>query len=109
MSWSAGTAFDRPSLLHSPGQTSPTTGTGTPGGDDGLGDHGGRKRKRSEVVSESGDPLNTPDGRASVGSAGSPATGKAGRHQPGVKRACNDCRQQKVQEHGADAAWAEQC
>jgi hypothetical protein len=26
----------------------------------------------------------------------SPATGSNKRHQPGVKRACNDCRQQKV-------------
>ena len=50
----------------------------------------GRKRKRSSVASEH-------DGRNSVDSSllGSPLTGKH-RHQPGVKRACNDCRQQKV-------------
>ena len=29
-------------------------------------------------------------------SGGSPLVGKQQRHQPGVKRACNDCRQQKV-------------
>ena len=54
-------------------------------------DSNGRKRKRSSAASEH-------DGRASVDSSsllGSPLTGKH-RHQPGVKRACNDCRQQKV-------------
>lgn len=37
-------------------------------------------------------------GRGSVSLAGSPSqqNGSKARHQPGVKRACNDCRQQKV-------------
>ncbi|KAF2773371.1 hypothetical protein EJ03DRAFT_265021 [Teratosphaeria nubilosa] len=67
---------------------------------------GSRKRKRSSVVS----PVGSSNGglvhgvgqhheherNGSVsGSIDSPVTGKA-RHQPGVKRACNDCRQQKL-------------
>lgn len=30
------------------------------------------------------------------GDSGSPSSASKPRHQPGVKRACNDCRQQKV-------------
>ncbi|TKA58998.1 hypothetical protein B0A55_11239 [Friedmanniomyces simplex] len=94
MSWSAGTAFDRPSAKHSPTtqQTSPTSTT--PEDVEGACGSVGRKRKRSSVVSESGEV----DGGSLRGgsvSGGSPLTGK-GRHQPGVKRACNDCRQQKL-------------
>ena len=78
MSWSAGVSFDPPGTVQSPQQTSPTSET--PGDFDTS-----RKRKRSSITS-------TPNG--DVDSNGSPTT-KA-RHQPGVKRACNDCRQQKV-------------
>ncbi|KAK5713326.1 hypothetical protein LTR17_017636 [Elasticomyces elasticus] len=85
MSWSAGTGFDRPAK-HSPAQVSPTSTTPED-------ENTGRKRKRSSVVSESGD-LDNGSLRGSV-SGGSPLTGKQ-RHQPGVKRACNDCRQQKL-------------
>ncbi|KAK3114668.1 hypothetical protein LTR53_006797 [Teratosphaeriaceae sp. CCFEE 6253] len=87
MSWSAGTAFDRPTQ-RSPTQTSPASTT--PGDE-----HTTRKRKRSSIVSESGG-LDDDTGslRGSLG-ADSPITGKQ-RHQPGVKRACNDCRQQKL-------------
>lgn len=50
-----------------------------------------RKRKRSQV----GD-----DGMENSGEDGlmqdSPSSVTKGKHQPGVKRACNDCRQQKV-------------
>lgn len=53
-----------------------------------------RKRKRSSVA---GSLLN------GVGNEGteregtdSPSTANRARHQPGVKRACNECRQQKV-------------
>jgi len=46
-------------------------------------------------VSEGGE---VDDGSVRGGSVsgGSPLVGKQQRHQPGVKRACNDCRQQKV-------------
>lgn len=78
MSWSSGTSFDPPgtaaAALHSPAQAS-LNGAATP--DD---EASGRKRKRASI--------GTPNGEDSPAS-------KA-RHQPGVKRACNDCRQQKV-------------
>lgn len=93
MSWHVGTAFDPPGAgLVSPQQTSPTS-TNTPGGEEHP-----RKRKRSEHPTENGD-ADDGDGAVRGGSAGSPQTGINGskpRHQPGVKRACNDCRQQKV-------------
>ncbi|KAF2168533.1 hypothetical protein M409DRAFT_65475 [Zasmidium cellare ATCC 36951] len=91
MSWHGGTAFDPPAAgLVSPQQTSPTSTT--PGGDDHT-----RKRKRSENPTDNGDP-DGGEGAAGGGSAGSPqqANGNKPRHQPGVKRACNDCRQQKL-------------
>ena len=91
--WHAGaSAFDASSaaiVQQSPVlQTLP--GHASPDGDDSI----SRKRKRSSAASEHG-------GRGSVDSSlvGSPLTGKH-RHQPGVKRACNDCRQQKVCERG---------
>lgn len=52
-------------------------------------DLNGRKRKRSSAAE-----LGEDGGDGSV--MESPSMGKHGRHQPGVKRACNDCRQQKV-------------
>lgn len=47
-------------------------------------------------------------GRGSVSLAGSPSqqNGSKARHQPGVKRACNDCRQQKVWISYTEAAEA---
>ncbi|KAK0255428.1 hypothetical protein LTS09_009450 [Friedmanniomyces endolithicus] len=93
MSWSAGTAFDRPSAKHPlTTQTSPTNTT--PEDVDGT-EGAGRKRKRSSLVSESGD-VDEGSVRGGSVSGGSPLVGKQQRHQPGVKRACNDCRQQKL-------------
>lgn len=82
MSWHSGTAFEpnNGGTILSPQQTSPT-GTATPGELDTQ-----RKRKRSSISTPNGD----------LDSNGSPTTTKGHRHQPGVKRACNDCRQQKV-------------
>lgn len=76
MSWHSGTSFDQHAgnAIHSPVLTSPTSETDTQ-----------RKRKRSSI--------STPN-NGELDSNGSPTTSK--RHQPGVKRACNDCRQQKV-------------
>lgn len=87
MSWHAGTAFDPPTGPYgegtsafashqSPEPTSPLSAI----------DSQQKKRKRSSV-----NVLEVP---ASEDGA-SPSSAKA-RHQPGVKRACNDCRQQKV-------------
>lgn len=76
MSWAAGTAFDPPgggAVVASPQQTSPSSETDTQ-----------RKRKHSSISTPNGD----------LDGSSSPSTSK--RHQPGVKRACNDCRQQKV-------------
>lgn len=93
MSWASGTSFDPPAAgLVSPQQTSPSSTS--PGGAD---EHV-RKRKRSEHATENGDAEGEEEA-VRAGSAGSPqqanGNGKP-RHQPGVKRACNDCRQQKV-------------
>lgn len=80
MSWHSGTSFDPPGgPIQSPHQTSPE---GTSPGDD----ESPRKRKRSSLAAAT---------NGDEGSQPSPTTSKA-RHQPGVKRACNDCRQQKV-------------
>ncbi|KAK4542886.1 hypothetical protein LTR36_006075 [Oleoguttula mirabilis] len=91
--WHAGTPFDPPgaNLHQSPVQQTLLTGI-SPDGDD----SGGRKRKRGSGTSDNGNGLDH-GGRASIDSSmvGSPVTGKQ-RHQPGVKRACNDCRQQKL-------------
>lgn len=88
MSWHGGTAFD-PQAAHlvSPQQTTPAAASPTI--------ESGRKRKRSSSRAENGE---ADGGDASGGFAGSPASQANGkqRHQPGVKRACNDCRQQKV-------------
>ncbi|KAK5134022.1 hypothetical protein LTR08_007027 [Meristemomyces frigidus] len=90
-SWHAGaTAFEPPGAANTPLQQSPVLQT-SPNPAQPLGeDVSGRKRKRSSVASEHG-------GHASVDSSivGSPLTGRQ-RHQPGVKRACNECRQQKL-------------
>ena len=50
----------------------------------------GRKRKRS--YDEDGGETGGGDGLMQD----SPSSASKGKHQPGVKRACNDCRQQKV-------------
>lgn len=93
MAWHGGTSFDPPAAgLVSPQQTSPASIS--PGGDEQL-----RKRKRSEHPTENGDAEGG-EGAVGGGGAGSPLQHANGnnkpRHQPGVKRACNDCRQQKV-------------
>jgi hypothetical protein len=106
MSWHAGTTFDgsidpnQPlvgSSVHSPHQPlsaiSPTLQHYPSSSRQGsiLGDGQARKRKRSYT----GD-----DGVENSGEDGlmqdSPSSMSKGKHQPGVKRACNDCRQQKV-------------
>lgn len=102
MSWNnQQSAFDPPQAiagLVSPQQAqSPTLHT-TPRSDSAP--H--RKRKRTLTASELDHHHHYPgDGEQSVGGgglAGSPSqhNGNKARHQPGVKRACNDCRQQKV-------------
>ncbi|SMY18721.1 unnamed protein product [Zymoseptoria tritici ST99CH_1A5] len=92
MSWHGGTAFDpQQSQLNSPQQTSPLAGSPSIDGP-------ARKRKRSSAAAENGvaDHLGgTPD-HGYEGSPMSQTHGSKGRHQPGVKRACNDCRQQKL-------------
>lgn len=88
MSWHSGTAFDPQSTsLVSPQQTSPIAPSPTI--------ESGRKRKRSSSRAENGDADGGDGGGGFAGSPASQANGKQ-RHQPGVKRACNDCRQQKV-------------
>jgi hypothetical protein len=90
MSWHGGTAFDpQQTQLVSPQQTSPPA---TSPNDNGA----ARKRKRSSAAVENGTP--EVGGEAGHGFEGSPMStnGNKQRHQPGVKRACNDCRQQKV-------------
>ncbi|KAK5108047.1 hypothetical protein LTR62_008821 [Meristemomyces frigidus] len=105
MSWSAGTPFTRPSakLVQSPTKTSEADST-SPTVENGSA--GGRKRKRGSLVgSESGvavleehEPGSLRGGSFSedVTAEGSPLGFGKQRHQPGVKRACNDCRQQKL-------------
>ena len=105
-SWHAGTSYDPPSvathphpplsaagIVQSPLQDaiSPTLQQHPSSSRHGSStdDLNGRKRKRS-----SADGLGEDGGEGSV--MESPSMGKHGRHQPGVKRACNDCRQQKV-------------
>ncbi|KXT16690.1 hypothetical protein AC579_5253 [Pseudocercospora musae] len=111
MSWHSGTSFDPPA----PGLASsqPPPSPASPAVDDDDDDGAARKRKRISVATENGDvdPLQSPAGRGVGGGGGSAggAPGSAGgfagsptsngskqRHQPGVKRACNDCRQQKL-------------
>ncbi|EME46858.1 hypothetical protein DOTSEDRAFT_70728 [Dothistroma septosporum NZE10] len=91
-SWASGTAFEAShgAGTISPQQTSPTTASPT---DDG----GGRKRKRSSIATENVDASEV--GGAAGADSGSPTLSQSNgkpRHQPGVKRACNDCRQQKL-------------
>lgn len=94
MSWHSGTGFDPPSTaLASPQQTSLASPI--------LADESGaRKRKRISLATDTVDsdlPQNPGGGADSGGgTAGSPTSNGKQRHQPGVKRACNDCRQQKV-------------
>lgn len=103
MSWHSGTAFDPPSAgLVSPHQTSPATTT-TPIAASPDDASRSRKRKRSslggvEHDSADGGGAEGADGNINAGSPTSNANGNKPRHQPGVKRACNDCRQQKVSE-----------
>ena len=105
MSWASGTSFDPPSAaaaLVSPVHTSPTAASP-------VDDERARKRKRSSVAgADNGEADNNAWGAghggiaASNGGAslqGSPTANGKPRHQPGVKRACNDCRQQKVRPH----------
>jgi len=105
MSWHAGTTFDasidpgQPLIggsVQSPHQTlsaiSPTLQHYPSSSRQGsiIGDGPARKRKRSLTVD---------DGNNSSGDGlmqDSPSSATKGKHQPGVKRACNDCRQQKV-------------
>lgn len=67
----------------------------------------GRKRKRS-YNGEDGPENNVDDSLMQD----SPSSASKGKHQPGVKRACNDCRQQKVGENSRDeshASWSLTC
>ncbi|PPJ58426.1 hypothetical protein CBER1_09293 [Cercospora berteroae] len=96
--------FDPPAHLAaglvSPQQVSSPTTTLTPDGAAGP----DRKRKRTWTAQEHGDGEHTLVGGAEDGRASSSGTlahspgqnGNKPRHQPGVKRACNDCRQQKL-------------
>lgn len=104
MSWHNNAPFDPPAHLAaglvSPQQVSSPTTTLTPDGAAGP----DRKRKRTLTAQEHGDGEHTLVGGAEDGRASSSGTlahspgqnGNKPRHQPGVKRACNDCRQQKV-------------
>jgi len=96
MSWQAGTSFDAneaTTLDQSPPRTSPTAASPGDGEDGSL---SGRKRKRSSTGAENGEhEYGSVVGRGSI-DEGSPGSANRPRHQPGVKRACNDCRQQKV-------------
>jgi hypothetical protein len=101
--WPTGTPFDASSIdpnpVHSPHQPLhaispvlqhyPSSSRQTSIAADGP----GRKRKRSyagdDAVENSGEDGLMQD---------SPSSTSKGKHQPGVKRACNDCRQQKVGE-----------
>jgi hypothetical protein len=106
MSWHAGTTFDasidpsQPLIggsVQSPHQPlsaiSPTLQHYPSSSRQGsiIGDGPARKRKRSYTAD---------DGVDNSGEDGlmqdSPSSASKGKHQPGVKRACNDCRQQKV-------------
>ncbi|KAK5162726.1 uncharacterized protein LTR77_011209 [Saxophila tyrrhenica] len=73
--WHSGQSFDPAGPVQSPIQGSPSDAQQED-------DLSPRKRKRSSLALQNGDD-------------GSPTTSKQ-RHQPGVKRACNDCRQQKL-------------
>nr|POE62812.1 transcriptional regulatory protein sef1 [Quercus suber] len=88
MSWPAGSAFDHPlpPQFRSPHDHTPPAGT-SPAGDLAA----GHKRKRSSTVATENNGE-----QAENGSNDSPVSSSKPRHQPGVKRACNDCRQQKL-------------
>ncbi|KAI7672201.1 hypothetical protein KC318_g3018 [Hortaea werneckii] len=107
MSWHAGTAFDpagngNGNILHqSPGSQhiSPVSGSPPAAG------FADRKRKRGSEIDEIATPVGELGGNgygprrtlsldADLANS-SPMTGRP-KHQPGVKRACNDCRQQKL-------------
>ncbi|QIW99579.1 hypothetical protein AMS68_005097 [Peltaster fructicola] len=79
----------------SPTAISPATtvqsGHGSIIGDDSI----GRKRKRSTLVGDEYEAGGHHEDDEN-GVHASPASGGRPRHQPGVKRACNDCRQQKL-------------
>lgn len=107
MSWHAGTTFDgsidpnQPlvggsvqSPLHQPlSAISPTLHHYPSSSRQGsiAGDGPARKRKRSQAGDDAVDNSGE-DGLLQD----SPSSVSKGKHQPGVKRACNDCRQQKV-------------
>lgn len=106
MSWHAGTTFDasidpgQPLIggsVQSPHQPlsaiSPTLQHYPSSSRQGsiIGDGPARKRKRSFTVDDGVDN-SSGDGLMQD----SPSSTSKGKHQPGVKRACNDCRQQKV-------------
>jgi hypothetical protein len=113
MSWHSTAGFDPPSkgLLLSPQQSE----TASPSFSDLP---SGRKRKRTsldpnhddvdQVATGGREDENNADGRtsSSAGLANSPDHNSNGkpRHQPGVKRACNDCRQQKVRNCSSNEA-----
>ena len=109
MSWHAGTTFDASidpnqalvgGSVQSPHQPlsaiSPTLQHYPSSSRQGsiLGDGPARKRKRS-FTGEDGVEHGGEDGLMQD----SPSSVTKGKHQPGVKRACNDCRQQKVGEN----------
>nr|POE99495.1 transcriptional regulatory protein sef1 [Quercus suber] len=88
MSWPSASAFDHslPPQVRSPhDQGSPV---GKSPSDDVVAGH---KRKRSSTVATENNGE-----QADNRSNGSPVSSSKPRHQPGVKRACNDCRQQKL-------------
>ncbi|OQO14266.1 hypothetical protein B0A48_01142 [Cryoendolithus antarcticus] len=110
MSWHSGTSFDPPHVhglpVHTPTSTSlvqsPAQDDGSPSlhqqqrptssrHESSIEDSNGRKRKRSSMVDGGDEAVND-------SLLGSPSLSNSGRnrHQPGVKRACNDCRQQKL-------------
>ncbi|KAI7286347.1 hypothetical protein KC345_g1286 [Hortaea werneckii] len=107
MSWHAGTAFDpagngNGNILHqSPGSQHISPVSGSPP----AAAFGDRKRKRGSEIDEIATPVGELGGNgygprrtlsldADLANS-SPMTGRP-KHQPGVKRACNDCRQQKL-------------
>ena len=111
MSWHAGTAFDpagngNGNILHqSPGSQHISPVSGSPPAAPPAAAFGDRKRKRGSEIDEIATPVGELGGNgygprrtlsldADLANS-SPMTGRP-KHQPGVKRACNDCRQQKV-------------
>lgn len=98
MSWNGTASLDGsiPQQFHSPLQVVSPTATHSTRGSIGGGENGSStlKRKRSAFTDDH-DASDVAEGDE-IDLHASPASLSRPRHQPGVKRACNDCRQQKL-------------